>query len=103
MAFDASQLALIERMAEGLSKREVLDYWSLDYDDLDKEDQDIFDTAFKRGTVNIKMYALQNLKQAMQQSRTGMQASLAALTQFGEQWTVADQVSKVKSFKVTLD
>lgn len=95
--------SLVTQLAEGLSPQECLDYFNLNYATLDPETKAKFDIAYKRGKVNMKMYAIRHLKQAMQNSKTGMAASLAALSRFGEDWQVSEQVSKVKSFKITLD
>jgi hypothetical protein len=102
MMFTEQELTLIESLSEGMSQQEVLDYFGLVYADLDDEKKQVFDKTWRKGKVNIKHFALTKLKEQMS-GRNGMQASLAALSQFGEEWVKAEGVANVKSFKITLD
>jgi len=97
-----ADIRLVEHLAEGQSLQEICDYFYMRYEDLLPADKVEVDQAFKKGRVNIRDYALRKLKEACQ-GKSGMQASLAILSQFGTEWDKADQVAGVKSFKVLLD
>jgi hypothetical protein len=101
--FNEEDLKLLERLYESQSKQEGLDYFGMTYADLSDVDKSWVDRAYKRGRVNLRDFATRNLKQAMTNSKTGMQASLAALSHLAEQWTISEQVGKVKSFTIKLD
>lgn len=97
------QLEQIQLLSEGLSKQDVLDYYGLTLERLSDEDTILFNKAYNRGRVNMKLYAVRALKQAMTNSKTGMAASLAALSQLSEQWSDAPQAAAAKSFTISLN
>jgi hypothetical protein len=101
--FIQTDLETLERLYEGQSKDEGLGYFGVEYKDLSDSDKKWVDRAYKRGRVSIRDFALHNLKQQMSNSKNGMGASLAALSRLASEWTISEQVSKVKSFKIELD
>lgn len=102
MTFSQQDLEMVQRFAESMSEQEICDYFGLRYEELNEADMAEFNTEFKRGRVNIRDYAMQKLK-ASCMGKSGMQASLAILTQFGSQWEKAGNMAGVKSFRIELD
>lgn len=104
--FSLNDLETVELMSAGMSEEEVLDYFALDLDELDKEtDLKWFSRAFKRGRSVAKRKAVQKLFESMG-DRNGSQASIAYLRHFGEKWPNdgSDASSSGKfSFNVVLD
>jgi len=98
--------AQIQSLSEGLSKVEVLDYLGKTEEDFSKEDWVVFEKAWKRGRNALKIHAVQKLKESMS-GRNGLQASLATLVRFAEEWpegsTIDDKISAGKSFRIVLD
>lgn len=86
----------IERLAAGLSKEEVLDCWAVTYDELDQNDQDLFNRSFKKGRALAKAKAVDSLFSQMN-SRDGVKGCLSYLTRVGDVWpTVEEEVKKGK-------
>lgn len=94
----------VQKLAEGLSKEEVLDYLGLKYDELEEEDQKDFDQAYKRGMIELKRHAVLKLKEAMS-GKEALSASLAVLTRFADEWeeSAEEAAKKTRSFRVILD
>lgn len=97
----------IQMLAEGLSQKEVCEYLGWDVVELN-EDQDRlkeFQTAYNQGRAQFKLYAVNKLKESMS-GKTGMQASLAVLTRFAEEWPTQSEENDLgiqKSFRIVLD
>ena len=93
-------------LAEGLSKEEVCDFLEIDYNELSPESQKRFERAYKKGNVIFKIHAIQKLKESMQ-GRNGFQASLAALSQFAEEWKKTPDeegsIREAKSLRIVID
>lgn len=100
--FGPKDIELIEQMAEGMAPQEVCDWFGMQYSDLLPEDKLAFDLAFKKGRANIRFFAMRQLK-ASTMGKNGMQASLAILSQFGEEWERSGELAGIKSFKITID
>jgi len=100
--FTEQDIALIEQFGEGMSQLEACQWFGLDYSALEQEDRQAFDRAWKKGRSNMIFYAVNKLKEQMH-GKNGFQASLAALSQFGTEWTKADNIAGVKSFKIMID
>lgn len=85
-----------------MSAQEICDYFSMNYADLLPLDKVEFDRAFKKGRANMRYFAVRQLKAATM-GNNGLQASLAILTRFGEEWERAGEMAGVKSFKIVID
>lgn len=103
--FSSSTLMLVQQLAEGLSETEALDYLGYTLEELTEEELGDFKLAYRQGRAKFKFYAVGKLKESMA-GRNGMQASLAALTRFAEEWpsTQNDDHNGVqRTFKIVLD
>lgn len=98
-----AELSQIEQLAEGMNRQEICDYFGWQYTELTEAHKVAFEKAFKRGRANIKFFAIGKLKEQCSNSRSGMQAALAILSQFGEEWERSGELAGVKSFKITID
>ena len=99
---DDRDIELVTQFAEGMSRQEACQWFGLDYEELLPYDRERFDRAYKKGRSNMIFYAVGRLK-AQMDGRQGVQAALAALSQFGTEWTKADEVAGVKQFKIVID
>jgi hypothetical protein len=103
-----SEKSEIEVLAEGLSKDEVCGYmWGCTYAEIDRAAKADFTRHYTRGRTRMKIYAVNALKQAMH-GRQNLQASLAILTRFAEEFPkIADEdgnvVGKDFNFKIVVD
>lgn len=76
----------IKRLAEGLTEDEVCLYmYGVELDQLADDAKADFRREFTRGRTNFKIHAINALK-AQMHGRQGLQASLSALTRFGDAW-----------------
>ena len=103
------ELGTIEQLAERLTENEVCLYiWGLPLSSLGSPDSQAsvdFNKAYIRGRTRMKIYAVNALKQACH-GRSGLQASLAILTRFGEAWPRlgdAETQGKDFNFKIVLN
>jgi hypothetical protein len=99
---DDRDIELVTQFGEGMSRQEACQWFGLDYEELLPYDRERFDRAYMKGRSNMIYYAVGKLKQQMD-GRQGVQAALAALSQFAEEWTKADELAGVKQFKITID
>ena len=102
--FVEDKIRLIQQLAEGLSESESLAYLGLEMEDLSEEDAKQFRVAYKQGRAQFKYFAVTKLKESMS-GRTGMQASLAALTRFADEWPTSeidDHNGVQRTFKIVL-
>lgn len=95
-------LKLVEQFAESMNPQEACNWFGIHYKDLLPADKENFDFAFNRGRANIKFFAMNKLKESCA-GKQGLQASLAILSRFGEEWEHSAEMTDVKSFKVVLD
>ena len=72
----------IKRLAAGLDREEVLNYYGLTEGLLDDYDQYFFDICFIRGRMEAKHDAVKSLFKQMNDGRGGVQASLTYLGRF---------------------
>lgn len=98
----------IKDMAKGLSQGDILNWFGLEEDDLEKlsaYDQQFFNVSFKRGRVEGLKTSVDNLFQ-QQRDKGGAPACLAHLTRFADSWPAKDEDEgpggKVFNFKVNL-
>jgi len=101
----AERRALVVQLAEGLSEAEVLAYMGMDETDLNEEDLRQFKIEYLKGRAQFKYFAVCKLKESMT-GRNGMQASLAALTRFAEEWPASesnDHNGVQRNFRIILD
>lgn len=94
-------LIRIENSAGGLSEQEVCDLLKLDYDYINTDE---FVKAYKYAQVQMKMQAVNALRNAMV-GKQGMESSLAVLTRFADKWpkTADEGPSAKKAFRVVFD
>lgn len=72
----------IKRLAAGLDREEVLNYYGLTDGVLPEYDQYFFDICFIRGRMDAKHKAVQRLFDQMGEGRNGTHAALAYLNRF---------------------
>ncbi len=94
----------IERMARGLSAAEILDNWSVLFEDLPAADQAFFIFHSTRGRTVGKAYAIDKLFVQMQTQKSGKDAALAYLLRFSPVWDVEleDKVGG-KTYKLIME
>ncbi len=94
----------IERMARGLSAAEILDHWSVLFEDLPAADQAFFLFHSSRGRTMGKTFAIDKLFNQMQTQKSGKDAALAYLLRFSPVWD-AELEDKVagKTYKLIME
>ena len=99
---DTMTLGTLEELAQGLSKPEILDLYNIREDELEPTDRYNLNQAIKKGKATLIKLAVHNLKTQMA-GKNGLQASLAALTRFGEKWEHTDAVTGARKLSITFD
>ncbi len=106
MSLTPQEEAQIQNLSEGLSQEEVLAYLGKEPSDYTEEQWIQFQKAWKRGRTMFKVHAVTKLKESMS-GRNGLQASLAALIRFADDWPegsdLEDKLGSTKSFRIVLD
>lgn len=84
----------IETLSEGLSEDEVSLYlWGITAKELAPDDFKEFTRCYTRGRTRMKIAAVNALKNSMH-GKHAMEASLAVLVRFSENWRQLDQDTK---------
>lgn len=94
----------IMTLSMGQEKNEVLQYYNVEYDKLEANDQFFFDCCFNRARALGRSRAVQNLFDSMK-GKGGHNAALEYLVRFGEKWPdkEGDAGARGRTFKLVMD
>ena len=100
--FDYSTLMLVVDMAAGMSKEEIYDTFSIQREDMNKDEAIYFDEFYAYGKGMAVHKVVQNLIDATK-GRTGAQAAMSFLRRFAKEFEGEVEGDTSGSFSFTFD
>ena len=102
--FEHSDGNVIGTLSMGLEKEEALDYFNIEYDELEAPDQFFFDCHYQKGRALAKNKAVSAMFDQMK-GKAGTTAALEYLVRFADKWPEkeGDASTRGRTFKFVVD